>query len=475
LTGTCPRIVIAGTESGVGKTSLAAGLVRALRGRGLRVQPFKVGPDFLDPTYLALAAGRTCYNLDGWMTDQTYVRQLFRRATADADLAVIEGVMGLYDGAHPATLEGSTAEVAIWLNAPVLLVANAHGVARSLAATVKGFVELERCVGICGVIANRSGSETHRAWLAEALLQAGLPPLLGAVPRSALPELKSRHLGLVAANTRDCLPETAMAALAAAVEKHVEVGRILALAQMGAASPANGTGVPAAEAHEPARDAMPEKNASVRIGYAKDDAFHFYYPDNLEALARQGAELLAFSPLADRALPAELQGIYLGGGYPEEHAAALSANADMLGALRAFCASGRPVYAECGGLMYLARELTTAAGGRFPMLNVFPASVRMLGACKAIGYAEVTLEHDSLWGRRGSTFRGHEFHYSEMDTPLSAESGWRTVYSVRRRSGRPAGPEGFQKGRVLASYVHGHFASHPTLIAAFLRACRESA
>jgi cobyrinic acid a,c-diamide synthase len=196
----CPRIAIAGTGSGVGKTSMALGLARCLTRQGLRVQTFKVGPDFLDPTYLALASGRKCYNLDGWMTSRDYVRHLFSRATADADIAIIEGVMGMFDGAAPTSLEGSSAEIAGWLDAPVLLVANAHGSARSLAATVKGFAHFEPGVRVAGVIANQGGSERHRAWLAESLSAAGDAPLVGMMPRGSLPALPSRHLGLVTAD-----------------------------------------------------------------------------------------------------------------------------------------------------------------------------------------------------------------------------------------------------------------------------------
>ena len=470
----CPRILIAGVESGVGKTSLSLGLARALSrrpstssGQGLRVQCFKVGPDFLDPTYLALAgspnamncvwgppSGRTCYNLDGWMCGREYVERLFARACADADLAVIEGVMGLFDGASPSTLEGSSAEIAQWLQAPTLLVVNAHGAARSLAATVKGFAEFEPGVRLAGVIANRVGSDTHRQWLSQALGAAKLPPLLGAVPRDALAELHRRHLGLVTADAHSVRPE-AIEQLADACEKHLDLDAILALAQ--AAAPLN---------LAPEEALAPRAHEKVRIGVARDSAFHFYYPDNLEAMQRLGAELVGFSPIADGRLPADLDGLYLGGGYPEVHAEALSANKSMRADVRAFAESGRAVYAECGGLMYLTSEVETGAGV-FPMAGVLPARARMLERLKSIGYAEVTLTEDSLWGRSGARLRGHEFHYSELcDSPL--RDGWRTVYSLRRRSGRSADAEGFQKGRVLASYVHLHFASRPEAVERFL-------
>ncbi|MBM4044576.1 MAG: cobyrinate a,c-diamide synthase [Planctomycetes bacterium] len=476
------RLVIAGAQSGVGKTSVSLGLARALTRRGLRVQTFKVGPDFLDPTYLALASGRTCYNLDTWMCGKDYVRQLFARATVDADVALVEGVMGLFDGASPVTSEGSTAEVAALLDAPVLLVANAHGVARSFAALVKGFVEFEggkgdryilpeRPEGCCaqnvpvpfsgpcvaGVIANQCGSGRHKAWLADSLRSAALPPLVGAVPRQAFPELRSRHLGLV---TADCeiLPPDVLDRLADACEQHIDLDAVLGIAR--SVSPLN-VSVPA----------PPRRRPGVRIGVARDRAFHFYYPDNLQALELHGAELVPFSPMADDGLPGGLHGLYLGGGYPEENLEALSANRRMLQAVREFAESGRPVYAECGGLMYLAQEVERTDGTRLPLAGVLPVGVRMLGRLKSLGYVEVALTEDSLWGQRGATLRGHEFHYSEL---VGSPAGWRTVYSLRRRRSDAVDAEGFQKGRVLASYVHLHLASRPEAVEWFLRQCEES-
>jgi cobyrinic acid a,c-diamide synthase len=470
MTAACPRLVIAGTHSGVGKTSLTVGLARALARRGLRVQTFKVGPDFLDPTYLTMASGRTCYNLDGWMTSREYVCQLFARATADADVALIEGVMGMFDGASATTLEGSTAEIALWLDAPVLLVVDAHGAARSLAATVKGFAAFESRVRVTGVIANRGGSPRHRAWVDESLAAAATSPLVGMIPNGSLPELPSRHLGLVTAeqtNLADVLDQ-----LADACDQHLDLSAIVKLANMGAEIRNQGSeprNLDIAKSPNPQISKSP--NLQICLGIARDDAFHFYYPDNLEALAAAGAELVPFSPITDSRLPADLDGIYFGGGYPEVHAARLAANANMLTDIRQFAASGRAIYAECGGLMYLGQSLAALDGMRHTMAGVLPIETAMLDRLKSLGYVEVTLQEDSLWGPRGSVFRGHEFHYSEITKPLPADSGWRTVYSVHHRSGEPVKREGFQKGRILASYVHGHFASHPRLIEAFLADC----
>jgi cobyrinic acid a,c-diamide synthase len=449
----CLRIVIAATGSGVGKTSVTLALARAFKRRGLRVQAFKVGPDFLDPTYLTLAAGRPCYNLDGWMCGQDYVRSLFQRKTADADIAIIEGVMGLFDGAAPQTSEGSTAEIAQWLDAPVVLVAGTHGVARSLAATVKGFVAFEAELKLGGVIANHAGSDRHAAWLAAALTSASLPPLLGAIPRGAFPTLPSRHLGLVTAD-REQISPAALDTFANALERHVRVDDVIRLAQ--------GAPLPPAPPQLPAVTTIP-----AVIGIARDEAFHFYYPDNLEALQQHGARLVEFSPLADHALPANLDAVYIGGGYPEEHAADLARNTAMADALRGFVARGGAVYAECGGLMYLSRDIAMGDGSRHAMVGLLPFRTRMNAKRQALGYVEVTLTADTLWGRRGDVLRGHEFHYSEI-VDADADGGWQTAYESRYQREATVVPGGFQSGRVLAGYAHLHFASRPAAVRSFL-------
>jgi cobyrinic acid a,c-diamide synthase len=450
MNGNCPRLMIAATGSGLGKTSLTLGLVRTLGQQGLRVQTFKVGPDFLDPTYLALASGRPCYNLDGWMTSREYIGQLFARATADADVAVIEGVMGLFDGASATRLEGSTAEIARWLDAPVLLVVHAWGAARSLAATVYGFTHFEPTLQIAGVVANHVGSPRHVALLAESLAGASLPPLLGAVPRDALPALPSRHLGLVTADQTNCDSQL-LDRLADAMRQHLDLPRLVDLAR--SAPP---LAMPEATYH-------PERSTCrARLGIARDAAFHFYYPDNLQTLEQLGVDLVPFSPLDDAALPVDLDGLYFGGGYPEIHAQRLSSNCAMREAVCRFAASGRLVYAECGGLMYLSRALTGLDGQRFPMAGVLPVDTAMRPKLKSLGYADVLLTADAPWGPAGATCRGHEFHYSEIAADDSRSSAWQAVYAVRRRRGEVCN-EGFCNGMVLASYVHLHWASRPAV------------
>ncbi len=281
-----PGIVIAGTRSGSGKTSLALAMVSALKKRGLKVQTFKVGPDFLDPTYLALASERPCYNLDGWMTSKEYVGKLFVRAAVDADIAVIEGVMGLFDGADPTTSEGSTAEIANWLDAPILLVVNAHGAARSLAALVKGYVEFDANLRVAGVLVNHCGSDRHASWLSDSLQSASLPPIMAAIPRGAFTALRSRHLGLVTADHGN-LPPSELSRLARSAGK-----------------------LPWDRPVSNGKASM----KGVTIGIAFDSAFHFYYPDILDELVSRGCELVRFSPLTEDHLPEDLNCLYIGGG-----------------------------------------------------------------------------------------------------------------------------------------------------------------
>ncbi len=454
-------MIVAGTGSGVGKTSVTLALISALKKRGLRVQSFKVGPDYLDPTYLSIASGRPCYNLDGWMTGERYVRELFAERSATADIALIEGVMGLFDGSDPVTAEGSTAEIAAWLNAPILLVVYAHGVARSFAALVKGYAEFQPQLNVAGVIANYCGSEKHGFWLGESLSAFGLPGLVGALPRGCFPELPSRHLGLVTADDRQ-LNESILSALADALERNANVDAIWNIARA----------APDVQA-EASNEERVLDDRRVRLGLAFDPAFHFYYPDNLEKLEAAGFELIHFSPLSDQSLPEALDAIFMGGGYPEEYSDILAENTRMLDSVRRFAASGRPLYAECGGLMYLAQGIQRTNGERHELAGLLPAWTVMKGRLKSLGYVEVTLAEDSLFGKRGDTFRGHEFHYSELMDDPCRNTGWKSVYRMARRRDDNVLSEGFQAGQVLASYVHAHFASRPELIDHFVSVCAD--
>lgn len=464
MTRPIPRILVAAVRSGSGKTTLALGLVAALKNRGYRVQTFKTGPDYLDPSWLAAASGRTCYNLDGWMSGREYVEKLFERTTRDADIAVIEGAMGLFDGAGDAGAPGSSAQIAEWLASPVVLVVDAHGMGQSISPLVAGFAGYRKEVKIRGVIANRCGSARHRMILSESLTSASLPPLIGAVPRDGFPGLPSRHLGLVTADPSETSRRTIQGEFAPSAEAHVDLDAIMQIARRAPA-----LGIPAPGCSPSA--SLP--GDGIRIAVARDEAFHFYYPDLFDELERRNCEMIGFSPLRDSFLPPDTDAVYLGGGYPEEFAAKLSDNTKMREEIRQFAASGRLVYAECGGLMYLSQAITLKNGERFPMTGILPSKTRMTGCRKRLGYVEVELKQPSLWGNTGDRLRGHEFHYSELvSSPVSRE-GWSAAYQLKAQSGMDETSEGFchPSGRVLASYVHLHLAGRPASLDWFCTEC----
>ena len=442
-----PRLLIAGVSSGVGKTTVTVALVRALRARGLRVAVFKCGPDYLDPTYHRRAAGRPSHNLDGWMMGREAVRETFLAETRDADIAVIEGVMGLFDGASATGSEGSSAEIARWLDAPVMLVVNAGGMARSVAALAHGFTRFDPAVRVAGLFCNRVGSASHFSLLCAACPE---PPVLGGMLSDAAQQFPSRHLGLHAAD--EAVTDADLDGWAAKLLTHTDLERVLAIAR-------------SAPPLKPARRPTERWVARCRIGIARDAAFSFYYPYNLELLARLGAELVPFSPLFDAMLP-DVDGIYLGGGYPELHAEALSRNASLRASLRVFAGRGRPVYAECGGLMFLSEAIVTLDGVRHPMMGLVPGVATMQTSLCALGYVEVETRGDSILGPAGTCFRGHQFRYSRFDGAVASGR-----YALRvRRTGENT-TEGYGSGSILASYVHAHWASNPDVARGLVRAC----
>jgi cobyrinic acid a,c-diamide synthase len=435
-------LVIAGVASGVGKTSLTLGLLEALRQRGLTVQAFKVGPDFIDPQFHARITGRPSYNLDGFMCGEQAVRATVARATADADVAVVEGMMGCFDGVDGTSDEGSTAQIAKWLGAPVVLVLDASAQSRSAAAVVLGFERLDPGLNIAAVVANRVGGSTHARWVADAIRAVCGAEPVGAVSHDAALTLPERHLGLVTA-AEGVLTPALRDRLRQAVERAVDVDRLLEVATPLAIQPA---------------PAPPPTPARVRIAVARDVAFQFYYAENLERLHAAGARLIFWSPIADRE-PPEADGLYFGGGYPELYAQALADNASCRKAVRAFADGGGPVYAECGGLMYLAEALEDANGRTHAMVGVLPTRVRMRPSRMTLGYVEAKLTADTPLGAAGSVARGHRFHFSTLD-PVPDEIA--RVYD---------GAEGYLVGRTLLSYAHLHFASNPRLAHAFVDAC----
>jgi cobyrinic acid a,c-diamide synthase len=449
---TMPRLVVAGTASGIGKTSVMVGLARALRERGLKVVVFKCGPDYLDPTYHVRASGSTCHNLDGWMMGRDAVVGTFARACEGADIALVEGVMGLFDGVLPTSEEGSTAEIAKWLGAPVMLVVDVSGMARTVDAIARGVAAFDPELRLAGIFCNRVGSRGHLDILRRALSDL---PVLGALPNEPALTFPERHLGLRTADEQ-AVPNSILSELGRITGEWCDLDAILTVAR--AAPPVSCQLSAQADAASSSR---------CRIGVAFDEAFHFYYEYNLHLLKSLGAELVYFSPISDRGLP-DVNGLYIGGGYPEIHAEALSANRSMREQISAFAADGWTIYAECGGLMYLCDAIKTLDGQRYPMAGVIPAHAVMHERLQALGYVEVETQAASALGPAGLRFRGHQFRYSELQ-PLKdrIDCAYRVV---RRRDGQVV-PEGYTVKNTLASYVHAHWASNPTIAERLVDAC----
>ncbi|MBL8798220.1 MAG: cobyrinate a,c-diamide synthase [Planctomycetia bacterium] len=435
---TAHRLLVAGTHSGVGKTTVALALMAALRARGLTVQPFKVGPDFIDPGHHSAVCGRTSRNLDTWMLPEAAVRATFERACTDADAVVIEGVMGLFDGRGADDWRGSSADVARLLEVPVVLVVDAAAQAASVAAVVKGFAEFDPRVRVVGVICNRVAGPRHYDYLAPAIRQYTNVVPLGWLPRREDWRIPERHLGLttIEEHPRD------WAYLGRALTETVDLELLLKLTQ---------------SSNRPAMTeiATPATQRERRVAVARDAAFCFYYPENLELLAGAGAELVFFSPLTDAALPSDTDLLYLGGGYPELHAARFSSNRPMLDSMRAYHRAGSTIYAECGGLMACCRELVDAEGRNWPMLDLLPARTVMQPRRAALGYVTLTTRQHSLLGPAGTVVRGHEFHYSRLE-PLGP-----LHYAAELDDGRERRPDGLVAGNLYAGYAHLHFGSCP--------------
>ena len=427
----------------------------AFRRRGLKVCGFKVGPDFIDPGYHRQVCGAVSRNLDGWMLSREYNRKTFERCVPGFDLAVVEGVMGLFDGYDGRTEAGSTAEMAKWLGIPVVLVVDARSMARSAAALIYGFENFDQALDLAGVVFNRVGSPTHLAYLKEAMAGNVQASCLGGLPREPDLALPERHLGLVTNEENPLSPEY-IERLADIVEKSINLETILArLADVPGKEPVS----------------IPSNNRyRVRIGVARDEAFCFYYKDNLEILESFGAELVFFSPLRDKGLPERISGLYLGGGYPELFARRLSENVSLKDEIRRFSQEDCPIYAECGGLIFLSRGIQDTEGGFYPMAGVYPFSVRMISRLKSLGYREVRLSEPCPLGSIGQVIRGHEFHYSEM---IEGPMGVKLAYSIASRRGRKRYEEGFVVNNTLASYVHLHFGSNPELAENFVRLCSK--
>ncbi|WP_433449386.1 cobyrinate a,c-diamide synthase [Streptomyces sp. CA-142005] len=449
MTSSVPRLVIAAPSSGSGKTTVATGLMAAFAARGLAVSPHKVGPDYIDPGYHALATGRAGRNLDAYLCGPELVAPLFLHGARGCDIAVVEGVMGLYDGAAGEGELASTAHVAKLLRAPVVLVVDASSQSRSVAALVHGFASWDPEVRVGGVILNKVASDRHEELLREALDQAGVP-VLGVLRRVPQVDTPSRHLGLVPVAERRSDAVNAVTAMAAQVERGCDLEALLGLARSAGAL----SGAPWEAPVSPT-----QKRAVVAV--AGGSAFTFSYAEHTELLTAAGAEVVTFDPLRDEQLPENAAGLVIGGGFPEVYAAELSANEPLRKAVAEFALSGAPVAAECAGLLYLSRELDGQ-----PMCGVLDAAARMTQRL-TLGYRDAVAVGDSVLAVAGTRMRGHEFHRTVVEPGAGAAPAWGVRAPVRR-------VEGFVQQGVHASYLHTHWASRPGVARRFVERCRTS-
>ncbi len=490
-----PRIVIAGTHSGTGKTTITIGIIVILKRRGLRVQPFKVGPDYIDPGFHTLACGIPGRNLDSVMMGERGVRETFERAACKADISIIEGVMGLYDGFSGNDELGSTAQIAKIVDASVILCLDVRAMARSAAALALGYVRFDPTTPIRGFILNNVGSENHYKLVKDAVEHHTGVPVMGGLPKNPEITLPERHLGLVPAWERDTLPESTLG-LAELIEAHIDIEKILAQAERAGEGALTtnefgpegecGARIDFSSRPESSRpnteprqtddpDIFPNSacfsnTEAVRIGYALDDAFHFYYQDNLDIFRHMGAELFPFKPTTDEHLPEGVDGLYFGGGYPELCADRLEKNRSMRDEIYRAAEKGLPIYAECGGLMYLMNELLTFDGGSYQMVGVFPGRVVMEKKLTALGYYRGVALADTPIAEKGWSIWGHVFHWSKLENTATDQP-----FCFRlEKEGKQFVLDGLLRNNVVAGYFHIHFAGNLRWAERFLALCRNS-
>jgi cobyrinic acid a,c-diamide synthase len=454
-------IAIAGERSGVGKTTVTLAILAALKRRKKTVQSFKVGPDYIDPMFHSYVTGRACRNLDTILTSDAYVQQCFDRHRQTADCALIEGVMGLFDGASGLTDIGSTAQIAKLLNVPVVLILNCSSTSRSIAAIAHGYRTFDPQVQIAGLILNQVGSDRHLELLTAALSSLHLP-ILGVLRRRDDLSIPDRHLGLI--------PAQELTDLNATVDRLADVGEtcfdwerllpLLSSQPVSTPSPCKGEGVKIS--------ATPPRIPKIRLAVAKDAAFNFYYADNLDLLRAAGAELVEWSPLSDSQLPPDVQGLYFGGGFPEVFAETLAANQPARQAVKAAIVAGMPTYAECGGLMYLCNQIIDFEDISYPMVGIF-STTAVMGKKLTLGYRQLTALQDSLLLKTGDRVWGHEFHRSTLtDLPIQP------LYNLQGYESKSIFmPEGWSSYQVQAAYTHLHFGTKIDLPARFIDNCRK--
>ncbi len=434
-----PRIVLAGVSSGVGKTTIVTGLVALLHSKGLSVQPFKVGPDYIDPGFHAKAAGRDSYNLDTWLVPENRLASTFATLSDGADISIIEGVMGLYDGGGQGV--SSTAQIAKILRAPVVLVVNCQSIGTSAAAIALGYKLYDPALNLAGVILNKLGSDKHEAMIRDAMEEVEIP-VFGALHRDLELKTPERHLGLTPVTeieTKDLIVHMAEDAA-----RWLDVDALLAAAKE----------APALEIEE---EATEKKTKIVKIGVAQDPAFTFYYPTSLAALEKRGAELIPFSPIHDKEIP-DVDGLVFGGGFPEMFLKELAGNESMKTSIRKAAADGMPIYAECGGLMYLCRQIAGFEDDTYDMTGLVPAVCRMQKKLQRVGYVTATALRPSIVAEAGDTLRGHEFHFSTLECE---EEPFPWAYDLQGTRQKEPHQEGYTKDNVIASYLHMNFDGNP--------------
>lgn len=460
----CPRMVIAAPQSGSGKTTVTLAVMKLLTEKGYQVQGFKVGPDYIDTSYYKSITFRPGRNLDAWMTSPSLVKEFFQWGATGADISIIEGVMGLFDGFSGDDDRGSTAHVARVLKAPLVLVVDAKSQARSVAALLYGFYHFDRELDIKGVIFNRVGSESHFAYLKEAVISSGLPvEIIGYFPRDERIEIPERHLGLTPYEEQLEAGETEnyFKVLSELSQSYIDEKKLSSIA--GAAPEM------AEQPNEFFKVFFKPKKDRIPVAIAQDKAFSFYYQENLEWLEKQGAKLIPVSPLKDKMLPPGVKSFYIGGGFPELFAKQLEENEEFKDSVRAFAARGMPVLAECGGLVYLCESVIDLHGVEYKQVGLIPARVKMTEKLKALGYREGKAKRDSFMLKKGESIKGHEFRYSEM-FPTTEQFPW--AYELKGRFGVKS--EGFVNNNILASYFHVHFASNPRAACRWIKAIAGS-
>ena len=453
-----PRITIAGPYSGVGKTTISVGLMGALKKRGLKVQAFKVGPDYIDPSHHSIMLKRPSRNIDAWMVQPDGIVEIFQRATQDVDIAVIEGVMGLFDGFDESNENGSTAHIAKLLKSPVILVINVHGMAKSVAPIALGYEKYDQDVRLSGFILNKVGGEKHIDWCKKAINSVTKLPVLGALPRNKDIEMQERHLGLIPQREK-AHPEPFLDMLINSIEKNVDVDKIIDIAKSAEDLPKLSNMIYPKHSYK--------KNLAV--GVALDESFNFYYQDNLDMLNAYGADIRFFSTIKDNEIPSDVSGLYIGGGFPEMLPERLGANTSMLKSIKKAAEDEMPIYAECGGLMYLTDFITDFENRSHKMVGLLNARTVMTKGL-TLNYTLADVIADNPLSKVNDVLKGHEFHYSKI---LEIPKDVRFAYRMKIGIGIDGKYDAWLEHKVLASYMHMHFAYQRRLVKNFLRACKD--